>query len=93
LLLNLHTIFSHLCTAYTYVGCFKDSEYRAIRNYFGSVSGGDSIQKCYEKVLAKGYYAFGIQNGGECWSSVAADSKYNMYGPADNCKDGKGQTN
>lgn len=58
--------------------------------YLGSFYGADSAQKCYEKAAAHGYHAFGIQNGGECWSSEAADANYNMYGPTDNCKDGKG---
>ena len=57
----------------------------------GRYLGRLSVQRCYEKTLAEGYRAFGLQNGGECWSSVEADHKYNMYGPASNCKNGKGQ--
>lgn len=58
--------------------------------YLGSFYGSDSAQRCYEKAVEKGYHAFGIQNGGECWSSITADSKYDMYGPSDKCSNGKG---
>ena len=46
----------------------------------------DPLQKCAEAALDKGFKVFGLQNGGQCFAGVNGETRYNMYGPMDNCK-------
>ena len=90
---------------YESVGCFKDSNYRAIESvegfhrYFPSASllfydyktRQQAIQKCAVFAKLKGYKMFGIQDGGMCVTSARAHKTYNKYGESEDCKsDGKG---
>ena len=38
----------------------------------------------------KGFPAFAIQDGGECFGSATALDTYNIYGASTNCHDGEG---
>jgi len=42
------------------------------------------------KERVKGFKAFGIQNGGECWTGPNAEKNYKIHGIATNCENGKG---
>ena len=44
---------------------------------------------CYEAALARGYRVFGVQHGGWCAGTSAADT-YKKYGKATNCANGRG---
>ena len=58
-----------------------DGEYKKRKN---------AIEKCLQAAVAKGFKWFGVQDGGQCFSSKDAGTRYTKYGKADNCKDGKG---
>lgn len=48
------------------------------------------IQRCADAVKKLGYIVFGVQYGGQCWSSPNAEETYNKYGLATNCANGLG---
>ena len=50
----------------------------------------DAVMACFHLAARRGYRAFGIQNGGECFSGPLAHHTYNRYGPSNRCKNGKG---
>jgi len=91
---------------YECVGCFKDSNERAIESVDGknhhnfpspSLLSNDyktrqqAIQKCAVFAMLQGYKMFGIQDGGMCVTSPTAHKTYNKYGESQECKsDGKG---
>lgn len=58
--------------------------------HLGTFTGPDAVLKCYQLARFKMYKAFGVQNGGECYSSVDADTTYDKYGAGSDCKDGTG---
>jgi hypothetical protein len=67
------------------VGCFADEgQDRALTEYLGH----QSPEECALLANQKGSKAFGMRNGGECWTSPTADKVYNKYGKKSNCKDG-----
>ena len=81
------------------MGCYKDENVLAIPTLEGRdpiLDGpyrerNDSIQKCYQATLSRGYPAFAVQFGGECFSSTDILAIYNRYGPSTACEaDGKG---
>lgn len=79
-----------LCfTDYEFLGCFKDYRKRALKEYYGTFR-PDAIEKCANIVSLKGFLVFGVQYGGECFSSPDSELNYQKYGPATNCKDGTG---
>ena len=49
----------------------------------------DAVRVCYEAALARGYRIFGVQHGGWCAGTSAADT-YKKYGKATNCANGHG---
>ena len=49
-----------------------------------------TVQECYKLTKAKAYSAFGVQYGGECWSSEDAVERYDRYGKGRTCSNGMG---
>ena len=76
------------------VGCFKDKLglWRAIPYSGKTFSGSSAVQKCGEIAVANGYQAFGVQDGGECYTGPKAHETFNKYGQAkdSDCKNGVG---
>ena len=79
---------------YQLVGCFKDRiwPFRAIPYSVKTFSGSVAVQKCGEIAVANRYQAFGVQNGGECYTGPKAHETFNKYGQAkdSDCKNGVG---
>ena len=73
---------------YRSLGCWKDSlNTRAIDGYQGALG----VQGCFEKALSKRYNVFGVQYGGECYTSATAEDTYKIHGPSTGCSnDGAG---
>ena len=46
------------------------------------------ILTCRNTTIAQKYKS--VQFGTECFTAINADQTYQMYGPAENCKDGRG---
>ncbi|KAI8522215.1 hypothetical protein Bbelb_019690 [Branchiostoma belcheri] len=86
-------------TGYTSLGCWRDTNTRAIPTLEGtdSLLDGDpqsrqhAIQKCYQVALSRDFTVFAVQYGGECFGSANGINTYNRYGPTTTCaEDGKG---
>ena len=77
-------------TPFTYKGCYNDRRIRAMSKYMKK--GNGNAANCFKAITAKGYKAFGIQYGGECWSGPNAHSTYAKYGSSPKCKNHKGGT-
>ncbi|XP_057294387.1 uncharacterized protein LOC130622945 isoform X2 [Hydractinia symbiolongicarpus] len=50
----------------------------------------NAVKKCAQVAIDHGYSIFGVQNGGQCFSAPDGEKTYNMYGPSNLCRDGKG---
>ncbi len=91
---------------YESVGCYKDSNERAIESVDG-ISHYDfsapyllwrdykkrnqAIQKCALFAKLHGYKMFAVQDCGQCLTSPTAHLTYNKYGESQDCKsNGKG---
>ena len=82
---------------YKSLGCWKDTGNRAVPTLEGKVSTlkGNyrtrhfAIYLCYEAAKAKGYHIFAVQNGGWC-AGMRGSTRYQKYGKATNCRNGKG---
>ena len=67
---------------YQSLGCWKDLlNARAIDGYQGALG----VHGCFEKALAKRYNVFGVQYGGECYTSATAEDTYKIHGPSTGC--------
>ncbi|XP_078379543.1 uncharacterized protein LOC144662575 [Oculina patagonica] len=84
---------------YKVVGCFRDTEDRAIPTLEGTdpILDGDylnrqnAIVKCAVAARKRYFRAFALQHGGWCASSVTALETFYKYGPSRDCKeDGEG---
>ena len=89
---------------YESVGCFSDSDARAIESVDGKYylnfppllkndykTRPQAIPKCAVFAMVQGYKMFGLQDGGMCVTSSTAHRTYNKYGTSQDCKnDGKG---
>lgn len=87
---------------YTGVGCYKDTEYRAIPTLEDTDSvldGGvffyqrrqNAIVKCAVAARKRGFPAFALQDGGWCAASSEALETFNKYGNSSDCQnDGRG---
>ena len=90
---------------YESVGCYKDSDERAITSAEGYryslpdphmlshdyKTRKQAIQKCALFAKLQGYKMFAVQDGGQCLTSPTAHLTYNKYGESQDCKnDGKG---
>ena len=84
-------------SAYTHLGCWKDTARRAVPQIEGSdprirgnyVRRGDAINKCYQVARQRKMIIFAVQNGGWCAAATNLNG-YRKYGKAGNCKNGKG---
>ena len=75
-------------TYFNDIGCWKDTEDRAIKGLQPDVVG---IYPCYERANALGYTVFAVQYGGECYTTSTAAETYNKYGHSTGCaQDGTG---
>ena len=87
---------------YTSVGCYRDTEDRAIPTLehtdpvligseFSYKSRQNAIVKCAVAARKRGFPAFAIQDGGWCAASANALETFNKYGKSSDCKiDGRG---
>ena len=86
-----------LLSAYTHLGCWKDTARRAVPQIDGSdprirgnyVRRSDAINKCYQVARQRKMIIFAVQNGGWCAAATNLNG-YRKYGKASNCKNGKG---
>ncbi|KXJ27731.1 hypothetical protein AC249_AIPGENE16919 [Exaiptasia diaphana] len=71
-------------------GCYKDDSPRTMGVFLGSFTGPNAVLRCYQLVKDRKHSAFGVQNGGDCYTSYDAMAVYDKYGAGSDCKDGKG---
>jgi len=70
----------------TYLGCFKDSDQRALPNYVQlSGDGSDFIAACRKITREKGGKVFAMQDAYQCFYGPD-DDNYARYGRASECK-------
>lgn len=69
---------------YISLGCWKDEPVRAIDGFEEGIFG---LWGCYERAISKGYNVFGLQYGGECFTTSTAEKTYDIYGPSNRCSD------
>ena len=80
----------YFCLEYEMIGCYKDTESRAI-DVYPKFYYDDPVTYCYARAKSYRYTYFAVQDGTQC--RVGGDSYFNnytKYGLATNCKDGKG---
>ena len=84
-------------SAYTHLGCWKDTGRRAVPQIDGSdprIRGAyqrraNAINKCYQVARERKMVLFAIQHGG--WCAAAPNFKgYQRYGRSNKCRNGKG---
>ena len=92
----LHFLISYL-SAYTHLGCWKDTGKRAVPQIDGSdarIRGNyraraDAINKCYQVARERHMVLFAVQHQG--WCAAAKNfAGYQKYGKSNACKNGKG---
>ena len=71
----------YLGKLYNSLGCWKDASARAIDGYKGVLG----VQGCYEEAKSLGYTVFGVQYGGQCFTTATADDTYTKYGAGKGC--------
>lgn len=86
------TVFAFLlATNYYRVGCFKDTNNRAMPKLLGNWRfDSKPVQKCSQAAEKAGYSAFGVQYAGECWSGPQAHMTFSKYGASSGCLKGTG---
>ena len=73
------------------MGCFKDEAKRAILSLEGTNPVLDGPYRTRDNADKKCYKVFAVQDGGQCMSSVTAETTYNQYGESTACAaNGKG---
>ena len=84
---------------YTSLGCYGDSQSRAIPTLEGKdpILDGDytsrknATAKCAIAARRKGFHMFALQHGGWCASSATAEKTFDKYGKSGDCQnDGEG---
>lgn len=83
---------------YISLGCYRDTSDRAIKSEIAQYylpTHNSAIRLCNLYAFRLGYKVFGVQAGGECWTSekaslASANETYAKYGVATKCEDGKG---
>ena len=58
--------------------------------FLGRFTGPDAVLQCYWRVKEKSYQAFGIQKGGDCYTSIDATTTFDKYGAGSGCTGGTG---
>ena len=51
-----------------------------------------AVSKCASLTKSKGFWTFGVQYNGQCFSANNAQHTFSKYGGANNCRNGKGGT-
>ena len=80
------------------LGCWKDTIPRVIEELEGKsvflngpyTKRSDPIDKCADAAADKGFTVFAVQDGGECFASADAKTKYNTKGQSSHCSSGTG---
>ncbi|EDO50076.1 predicted protein [Nematostella vectensis] len=74
------------------VGCYKDRPNSpAMGKKIGDFRGRkDPVKDCFEAAAQGGFHAFGLQNGGECFSDVGVEKTFQRYGSSHKCSAGLG---
>ena len=75
---------------YTYIGCFKDEDDRAIIGSPKTVTGDDRVQDCFEWAKSLGNTVFAVQSGSQCFTSSTAADTYDKYGLSTECDETAG---
>ena len=95
--LNPHAYSYVSLSAYTHLGCWKDTGNRAVPQIDGSdprIRGNyqrraNAINKCYQVARERKMVLFAIQHGG--WCAAAPNfNGYKRYGSSNKCRGGKG---
>ena len=72
-------------------GCYKDRSRRAMGILLGNLRRRrDAVMRCFLLASRRGYRAFGVQDGGECFSGPQAHRTFSKYGRSGRCKNGRG---
>ena len=96
---NYHVLYSAFFLGYDTVGCYMDTENRAIPTLElqdpilnGSFNERENpIAKCAVAAMRAGYSMFAVQAGGWCAASATAHQTYDKYGKSTACQaDGEG---
>ena len=77
---------------YRRVGCFRDKRHRALGKQLGTFPRRWAVRKCASLAWKRGFKAFSVQYGGQCFSGKVAHRTYYKYGGARNCRHGVGGT-
>jgi hypothetical protein len=81
------------------LGCWKDDTPRALPSLEGKSAilsehykrRADPVAKCHAAAAEKGFTIFAVQDGGQCFSSADAKTKFKKHGASTACNsDGKG---
>ena len=69
---------------YNYVGCYNDTENRAIANQMNNVN---SVYDCEQLAKEQGYTVYGLQDGGQCFGStdINAAREYGLQTDQSQC--------
>ena len=71
------------CSDGTIIG--KDCSDRAIQGNLGDIAQDLGVQGCYKWTRNKGYTVFGVQYGGQCYTTATAEETYDKYGSGRGC--------
>lgn len=72
-------------------GCYRDRSRRAMGRLLGNLRRRrDAVMRCFLLASRRGYRAFGVQDGGECFSGPLAHRTFRRYGRSNKCKNGRG---
>jgi len=71
------------------LGCWKDDQNRAIKGGIRFTS-QNPVKDCELFANTHNYPVFAVQYGTECFAADNAELTYQMYGPSEDCKDGRG---
>ena len=96
---GLQLMYCPLFPDYKTIGCYKDTDDRAIPTLEGAdalldgsyPSRKNPIAKCAVVAMRKGYSMFAVQDGGWCAASATAPQTFDKYGNSTACRsDGEG---
>ncbi|XP_047142347.1 uncharacterized protein LOC101236314 isoform X1 [Hydra vulgaris] len=80
------------------LGCWKESKksnFVSFENKHHFLTGPynkrkNAVEKCARVAIDHGFTIFAVQDGGKCLSGANTVKKFDMYGPSNLCRDGKG---
>ena len=71
---------------YENVGCWMDTDSRALEILAWTIDPPDVIPKCFRLAKNRGYKTFALQWGVQCFGG-ANDTAHKKYGPSANCQE------